>query len=200
MLYWTVVVTQNGRSRLRAIPTVGNANAADHDMRRAATQRKKVGRPTDYTPEIAREIADRMIDGDSLRSVCQRENMPHEGTVYRWIARHPEFRELYAHARELQAMRWAEEVLSIADDTTLEPHDRRIRVDTRKWLLSKVLPKVYGDKVTLAGDPKAPIQHLVGVIDLEALSVAELDALEAFTQARLAALSETNTDPNPAAD
>ena len=42
-------------------------------------------------------------------------------------------------------MRWAEDVLSIAD-TTLEPHDRRIRVDTRKWLLSKVLPKVFGGR------------------------------------------------------
>jgi len=187
-------VTQNSRSRLRAIPTLGKPGGADH---RAVRERKKLGRPTDHTPEIAREIADRMIDGDSLRAVCEQENMPHEGTVYRWIARHPEFRELYAHARELQAMRWAEEVLSIADDTTLEPHDRRIRVDTRKWLLSKVLPKVYGDKVTVAGDPSAPIQHLVGVIDLEALSVAELDALKAFTQAWLAAISEDHTTDAP---
>lgn len=45
-----------------------------------------------------------------------------------------------------------EEVLTIADHTSIDPHDRRIRVDTRKWLLSKDLPKVYGDKVTVAGD------------------------------------------------
>ena len=51
---------------------------------------------------------------------------------------YPEFRELYAHARELQAMRCAEEVLTLADDTALEPHNRRIWVNARKWLLSKV--------------------------------------------------------------
>ena len=83
-------------------------------------------------------------------------------------------------------MRWAEEVLTIADNTTLDPQDRRIRVDTRKWLLSKVLPKVYGDKLTVAGDAKAPIHYVVG-IHLTALSNAELDALERFTDARLAA-------------
>jgi hypothetical protein len=120
----------------------------------AATKRKKLGRPTDYTPEIAREISDRMVDGNSLRAVCQQDDMPDEGTVYRWIARYPEFREIYAHARELQAMRWAEEVLTIADKTTLDPQDRRIRVDTRKWLLSKILPRVYGDKLTSVEIPK----------------------------------------------
>jgi hypothetical protein len=127
-----------------------------------------------------------MIDGNSLRAVCQQDDMPDEGTVYKWISRHPEFREIYAHARELQAMRWAEEVLTIADNMTLDPQDRRIRVDTRKCLLSKVLPKVYGDKLTVAGDAKAPIHHVVG-IDLSALSNAELDTLERFTDARLAA-------------
>jgi hypothetical protein len=152
-----------------------------------AVARKKIGRPTDYTPEIAREIADRMIDGNSLRAACQQDDMPDEGTVYRWIAQHPEFHDIYARARELQAMRWAEDVLTIADDRTLDPHDRRIRVDTRKWLLSKVLPRIYGDKLTVGGDSKAPIHHVVEVVDLGALSNAELDALEAFTDARLAA-------------
>ena len=33
----------------------------------------------------------------------------------------------------------------------------RLRVETRKWLLSKLLPKIYGDRVQLAGDPAAPI-------------------------------------------
>jgi hypothetical protein len=83
-------------------------------------------------------------------------------------------------------MRWAEEVLTIADNTTIDPQDRRIRVDTRKWLLSKVLPRVYGDKLTVGGDPKAPIHHVVA-LDLTALSGPELDALERFTDARLAA-------------
>ena len=70
-------------------------------------------------------------------------------------------------------MRWADEILSIADDEKLDPHDRRIRVDSRKWLLSKVLPKIYGDKVDVSGLIKHDHQH-----DLSKLSDADLDALE----------------------
>jgi hypothetical protein len=187
-------MTKNSRDRWRATHARSDVeNLAQHTAA-ADVERTNIGRPTDYTPEIAREIADRMIDGNSMRAVCRQDDMPDEGTVYRWISRHPEFRALYAHARELQALRWAEEVLTIADDKTLDPQDRRIRVDTRKWLLSKVLPKVYGDKVTVAGDPKAPIHHVVGVLDLKMLSEAELDALEAFAEARLSAMAQENPD------
>jgi hypothetical protein len=53
-------------------------------------------------------------------------------------------------------------------------------------LLSKLLPRTFGDKVTVAGDPQAPIVH-IAAIDLKQLSGSELDALERFTDARLAA-------------
>jgi hypothetical protein len=54
---------------------------------------------------------------------------------------------MYTRAREQQYQRWAEEILEISDDDTLDPNARRVRVDTRKWLLSKLLPKQYGDKI-----------------------------------------------------
>jgi hypothetical protein len=179
---------RNNRRQLPVTRLGRNAESPNNRATTAGSERKQIGRPTHYTPEIARVIGDRMIDGHTLRAVCQQDGMPDEGTVYRWIAEHEEFRQIYARARELQAMRWGEEILSIADDARLDPQDRRIRVDTRKWLLSKVLPRLYGDRVTLAGDPAAPIVHAVGVLDLKRLSTAELDALERFTGARLAAL------------
>ena len=75
----------------------------------------------------------------------------------------PEFSEQYARAREAQADKLAEEALQIADDgrsdtyldaegnekTNTEAIQRsKLRVDTRKWLASKMAPKKYGDKVT----------------------------------------------------
>jgi hypothetical protein len=77
--------------------------------------------------------------------------------------------------------------LKIADDPRLEPNDRRVRLDTRKWLMSKINPARFGDRVQIAGDPDSPIRHTVGVLDLSRLSAPELDALERFTDARLAA-------------
>jgi hypothetical protein len=41
------------------------------------------------------------------------------------------------------------------ETTTAETHEdmlghRRLQTDTRKWLLSKCLPKIYGDRTTVA--------------------------------------------------
>jgi hypothetical protein len=36
----------------------------------------------------------------------------------------------------------ADQLVEIADDTGIDANDKRIRVDTRKWLLSMALPKI----------------------------------------------------------
>jgi hypothetical protein len=63
-------VTHNNKGRCRATHASHNAGIAGRHTAIAAVERKTIGRPTDYTPEIAREISDRMIDGNSLRAVC----------------------------------------------------------------------------------------------------------------------------------
>jgi hypothetical protein len=97
------------------------------------------------------------------------------------------FSTRYSGAIRDQLEAWKDDLLTIADDERLEPNDRRIRIDTRKWLMSKLHPSKYGDNVTVAGDPDAPLQHVVKHLDVATLSGPELDALERFTDARLAA-------------
>lgn len=48
----------------------------------------------------------------------------------------------------------AESIIDIADDLTEDPNSRRIRVDARKWVLSKLQPDKYGDRVA--------VEHSVG--------------------------------------
>ncbi len=156
---------------------------------------KKRGRPTKYTKALAREICQCMADGASLREVCRAERMPAESTVRGWAIDDVEgFSAQYARGVELRAMRWAEEALEIADDGTNDwikrrsedgevqvifDHEHiqrsRLRVDTRKWLLSKVLPKVYGDKLQHTGEGGGPIRVRP---DLSKLTDEELDAIE----------------------
>lgn len=114
------------------------------------------GRPSDYTAEIADEICTRLANGESLRAICNSERddfMPHIGTVLRWVSQNNEFREQYAKAREIQAETHADDIVSIADgpteaDDSVKTARDRLRVDARKWVASKLLPKKYGDKVT----------------------------------------------------
>lgn len=106
------------------------------------------GRPTDYTEELADKICEGVAKRISLVKICASDDlMPEPRTVYRWLREHPEFSHNYARAREDQADYIAEEVIEIADDPELEPNDKRVRVDARKWLASKYRPKVYGDKI-----------------------------------------------------
>lgn len=106
-----------------------------------------MGRPSDYSPELAADICGRLVLGQSLRSICSGEGMPDIATVYRWLAAHESFRDQYARAREDQADTMADEIVAIADEEE-DPAKARVRVDARKWVAAKLKPRKYGDKVT----------------------------------------------------
>lgn len=80
---------------------------------------------------------------------------------------------------------WADEIIQTANDELLEPNDRRVKIDTKKWLMSKIAFRRYGDKLIHAGDPENPIQVLHKAARIETLLPHELDALDAFVEARL---------------
>ena len=125
------------------------------------------GRLSTYSAEIAATICERMANGESLREICRDEGFPPEGTVRGWaIADINGFATQYTRAKEARTEHWAEEIIEIADDASNDYMTRqlgddgpevqvidhehinrsRLRVDTRKWLMSKIAPKNYGDR------------------------------------------------------
>jgi len=112
---------------------------------------KERGRPTRYTKAIAEKICEQLASGMTLRQACLSKDMPHESTVRHWSLHddevRPGFVTQYAKARETGYALMADEILEISDDKSEDVQRDRLRVDTRKWLLSKALPKIYGDKV-----------------------------------------------------
>jgi hypothetical protein len=129
----------------------------------------KAGRPTDYTPELGREICERLLAPESLRSVCRRPGMPDKATVHRWLLRHAEFYKLYNAARSVQCDAYFDEIIEIADDASNDigkdgrpnweaPQRTRNRLDARKWTCSKMRPEKYGDRLSVAGDKNSPLQ------------------------------------------
>ena len=122
-----------------------------------------MGRPSKYTQAIANEICERLAAGESLLKICRDDHLPAESTIRLWVDDDRKgFSAKYTRARRFQALHWAEEILTIGDEATREEYQgARLRVDTRKWLLSKVLPKVYGDRVTLSGDGEAPLTIVI---------------------------------------
>ena len=130
----------------------------------------KRGRPSEYTPEIAAHICIEIASGLSLRKVCEPDEMPAESTVRLWVVEDREgFSAHYESACKTRAMLWADQILEIADEKGKDTNRSRLQVDTRKWLLSKVLPKVYGDKVTQVhegGDKPVVVETIFSPVEM----------------------------------
>jgi hypothetical protein len=168
--------------------------------------RKKTGRPSDFTDAVAALICTRLAEGESLREICRDEAMPGQSTVFRWLAANEEFREQYARAREAQADHMADEILEIADDgkndwmernvgegeiIVVADHEHinrsKLRVDARKWLMSKVAPKKYGEKIEVA--------HSGSIRRAEELPDDELAAIASGSGAGAAAAKVNSKKP-----
>lgn len=139
------------------------------------------GRPEIYTDELAAKILSRLATGESMRTICKDNDMPSRATIFLWIAKQEGFSGQYAIAKEEAAEALAEEMFDIADNGDNDYMDSngsdegkaaykavgeniqrsKLRVDVRKWYLSKIKPKKYGEKITQEqiGANGGAIQH-----------------------------------------
>lgn len=110
--------------------------------------------PEGYGQETADAICAGLADGLSLRGICLQDDMPSTSTVCKWLARNAEFAEQYARARELQADALFDDCQAIADRSHPiageDVQDRKLQIDTRKWMAGKLKGK-YSDKVKHVG-------------------------------------------------
>lgn len=136
------------------------------------------GRPTIFTGELCDRFFSRLAMGESVRTICKDEDMPSMATIFRWLREKEDFRKQYEVAKQESADALAEELLDIADNGVNDwmevNHDKdsdnagwrvngeaiqrsRLRVDVRKWLMSKQKPKKYGEMIDItSGGEKLP--------------------------------------------
>ena len=149
--------------------------------------------PARFTPQLAIEICERLANGESLRRICDSdERFPTESAVRQWVIRDVQgFAAQYTHAREIGLDRMADELIEIADDSSRDTTTRidgsecadtewinrsRLRVDARKWYLSKLAPKKYGDhqSIELTGKDGAPIASTTVIALAQSMSPEQL--------------------------
>lgn len=118
--------------------------------------------------------------GESVRGICGDEDMPSAASVFKWLNQFPDFAEQYARAKEVCCELLAEECLDIADDGSNDWMERfnerngtsetvlngehvqrsKLRLDARKWYLSKVAPKKYGDHQSVDLNANVAVSNL----------------------------------------
>lgn len=125
--------------------------------------KKKVGRPTEYSQELAKLICERVATHEvGLHRLCSMyDDMPAKITINQWRNKYPEFATQYAQAKISQIETLIDEIIDIADDSAQDEiiNDQgvrvcnsefiarsRLRIDTRKWLAAKLIPRLYGNK------------------------------------------------------
>ena len=122
-----------------------------------------------FSQEIFDEICVRIAEGESLRKICKDDKMPSLVAVWKWLNNSEELVKQYTRAREEQAETFVDEILDIADDnkddTYLDDNGKliinqeviarsRLRVDSRKWIASKLKPKRFGDYTKIQAEVK----------------------------------------------
>jgi hypothetical protein len=140
-----------------------------------------MGRPVEYDEAIFTELMERLASGETLRAICesQPDRYPSSWTVRRWVI--DDLHGVYARytrAREQGMHEMIDETITISDDSSrdtmiikrgddvVEAPDHewmarsRLRVDTRKWLASKILPKIFGDRLEV--ESKSTVTHEIG--------------------------------------
>lgn len=124
-----------------------------------------MGRPTKYRLELATDLCTMIALGRTTREACAANKIT-TPTLFEWLAKYESFASLYARAKEIAMEGLADEIMEISDDITKDKIDvlsdegevlfqrtnheainrSRLRVDTRKWLMSKLAPKKWGDR------------------------------------------------------
>lgn len=152
--------------------------------------------PVAYSRALALLIMDRVASGEALDDICSEPGMPPSVTVRRWVYEDKDGLGIeFIRAKQLSAERLADQLLKIADAPPPRlptgavdygsVHLARLQIETRKWLLTKLLPRMYGDKVQVSGDPDgAPIK----ISDTD--RAARIDAILRAAEARLLEAAE----------
>ena len=101
-----------------------------------------VGRPTVYTPEIGKEIIDRLLSGESLVKIAEDERMPSRVTIYNWMDRDPDFCTKCARAREGLADYLVDEIEKLASSATKDNIEVvKLQISVAQWRAMKMAPR-----------------------------------------------------------
>lgn len=130
------------------------------------TPKKPRATPPERKAELCKAVLDGMRSGLSAFKSCQAAGV-NQSTFNDWLNDDAKLAADYARAREDLLERMASDLIDIADRPVGSTDsgatdsgavaDKKVQIDTRKWLLSKLAPKKYGEKIEVSGDAANPI-------------------------------------------
>lgn len=122
-----------------------------------------------WSPELLDTVIEYMQSGLPLAHIAEIKGMPSVDTMQRWIDAGDEFAVRIAHARD---MGWDKRAAdAVRDAKTAEDAAKgRLAFDAERWLLAKMKPRTYGDKLAVGGADDLPAikNEAIGLADIVA--------------------------------
>lgn len=161
--------------------------------RKQTAEKKEPGRPSKYSVALADRICDHIRCGCSLRKAAEKEGVS-APTVMNWVHENRTFSEQYARACEERLAALEDKLLDLCEKghevaprfeiggTMLQAV--KLEIDTLKWMLSKLMPKKYGDRkaVELTGANGGPVEMITDHDEVRIASV--MDRIEEIRRKR----------------
>jgi hypothetical protein len=112
--------------------------------------------------ETFTQIINSLIEGETIANTLKsNKDYPTAATFFNWLIDDPHKQTLYKYAREVLAHKLFDDLNDIAkgvdieNDSVVKVQRDRLRTDTIKFYISKILPKVYGDKIDVTSNGEA---------------------------------------------
>lgn len=152
-------------------------------VREVTTNARARREAVSFSDELLAEMLDRVASGESLNQICEESGMPTRKTFYQWVSDDPAIRNMYEVALSLRADWVFDQIIEIADEPVGTTDNgstdsgavakQKLQVDARKWVLSKMAPKKYGEKLesTIVGDGDNPL--VITAIERRIIDVAK---------------------------
>ena len=112
----------------------------------------------ELTSTITDQICQELMSGKPLTSICRNKDLPSLSTVHRWIDKHPSFAKQILQARRVGTQYYLDKMIEELE--TVSDKDVGIvreKLHHYRWLASKLLPSLYGDKQEVVQDTKVTI-------------------------------------------
>jgi hypothetical protein len=114
-----------------------------------------------YNIELGAQVCEAIGNGMLVHQIAKLPGMPSAATIYSWVGKHTEFAVMYEAALMARFDLACEELLAIAKGEPGEELDRsQTRIKTLQWIMTKRLPRVYGEPVQQSVQPPTPAQPM----------------------------------------
>ena len=112
----------------------------------------------ELTSQLTDQICQELMNGQPLTRICSRKELPSIATVNRWISKDPSFAKQITNARRVGTQFYLDKMIEELE--TMSAKDVGIvreKLHHYRWLASKLLPSLYGDKQEVVQDTKVTI-------------------------------------------